>query len=304
MDDITVIYNISHEVPFGTLIALFTSLTGLNAGSYLASVVFIYIGKKEYLPLAKFSALAVIFLCILAPLLLLLDITQPWYFWHLFIYFSPSSPMAWGTLILTVYPFLASIYIWHLLHNDLGRAKMWGFIGLPIALGSHGFVGFVLSFSKGRILWSTSMTPLFFIVSAALSGLALVVIFDTVRYYLFLKSFPEAQNRERLIFHQLGKALYILIFADLTLILFYLLRLGFTPYLFNHILGLMNQGALSPSQFLLSLSLGLLVPLALLIIPWTARRPWGQMIASLLIVGGVFSMGHFVFFAGQGLSSI
>jgi len=304
MTDVFVTYNVYHVAPFGFLIVLFVSITGLNAGSYLASVIFTYSGKKEYLPLAKFSALAVIILWAVAPILLLLDIGHPLRFWHLFAYFAPRSPMAWGTVILTAYPFLASIYLWYLFRSDFKKAKLWGLIGLPIALGSHGFVGFVLSFSGARILWSTSITPLFFLVTAALSGLALVIIFDTIRYYLVLKRSPGDQMKERLIFHRLGEALYILIFADLALILYYLMKLGLTPHLFNHVLSLMTEGKISTTDLLLPLILGLIVPLALLITPKIARSPLGQFIASILIIFGIFSMGNLVISAGQSLPLI
>ena len=301
MHEIIVTYNVAHAAPFRFLIVLFISITGLNAGSYLASVIFTYIGKKEYLPLAKFSALTVIILWAVAPILLLFDINQPLRFWHLFVYFQPQSPMAWGAVILTAYPFLASIYTWYLFHDEPKKAEFWGFIGLPIALGSHGFVGFVLSSSTARILWSTSITPIFFLISAALSGLALVVILDTIRYYFILRRFPEEQARERLIFHYLGEALYILIFADLALILFYLMKLGLSPDLFDHVLNLMTEGKISSMDFLIPLVLGLITPLALLILPRTARSPLGQLIASSLIIFGIFSMGNLVITAGQGL---
>ncbi len=304
MDEFTLTYTVEHAAPFGFLIVLFISFTGMNAGSYLASVIFTHIGKKEYLPLAKFSALTVIILWAVAPVLLLLDVSQPLRFWHLFVYFQPQSPMAWGTIILTAYPFLASIYIWFLFHDEIEKAKFWGFIGLPIALGAHGFVGFVLSFSAARILWNTSITPIFFLISAALSGLALVVILDTIRYYFILRPSPEAQAKERLIFQHLGEGLYILIFADLALILFYLIRLGLSPRLFDHVLNLMMEGKISSMDFLIPLVLGLITPLALLILPRTARSPLGQMIASGLIIFGIFSMGNLVITAAQGLPSI
>ncbi len=299
MEDIIVTYNVAHSEPFGFLIVLFISATGLNAGSYLASFIFTYLGKKEYLPLAKFSALAVPILWVLAPILLLLDIGQPLRFWHLFAYFDPHSALAWGTLILTLYPFLACIYLYNLFQENMEKARFWGFIGLPIALGSHAFVGFVLSSAKARILWSFSLTPIFFLLTAALSGFALVVIFDTLRYYFFLKKIPAAQDRERLIFHQLGEALYLLIFADLGLIFFYLLKLGTTPELFNQILDLTAEGRIGPTDLLVPVGFGLIVPLALLLFPRTARTPWVQSIASLLIVLGTFSMGNLVLTAAQ-----
>ena len=192
--------------------------------------------------MAKFSGLVVLFLWVVAPILLLMDIGQPLRFWHLFVYFDPRSPMAWGTLILTAYPFLASVYVFHLFREEMESARFWGFVGLPVALGSHAFVGFVLSFAHARVLWSSSLIPIFFLLTAGLSGFALVVIFDAVRYSFFLNRTPGAQARETAIFHQLGTALYLLIFADLGLILFYLVKLGISPDLFGQVVDLMAGG--------------------------------------------------------------
>jgi Ni/Fe-hydrogenase subunit HybB-like protein len=304
MDNIILTYDVAHSEPFGILIVLFIALTGLNAGSYLASFIFTYFGRKEYLPLAKFSGLVVMSLWVVAPILLLLDIGQPLRFWHIFAYFDPRSPMAWGTLILTAYPFLASIYLFYLFREKLEKARFWGFIGLPVALGSHAFVGFVLSFAQARVLWSSSLTPIFFLLTAALSGFALVVIFDTFRYYFILKRNSGAQAQERLIFNQLGEALYLLIFADLGLILFFLVKLGISPDLFNQILDLISGGKIGPADLFVPVLLGLIAPLALLIIPRTARTPWVQSVASLLIVLGNFSMGSLILTAAQSLPLI
>jgi tetrathionate reductase subunit C len=301
MEDVIVTYSVAHQDPFGFLIVLFIAVTGLNAGSYLASFIFTYLGKKEYLPLAKFSGLVVLFLWVVAPFLLLLDIGQPLRFWHLFVYFDPRSPMSWGTLILTAYPFLASVYLYHLFREEMEKARFWGFIGLPVALGSHAFVGFVLSFAQARVLWSSSLTPIFFLLTAGLSGFALVVIFDTVRYYAILARNPGAQAKERLIFHQLGEALYLLIFADLGLILFYLIKLGISPDLFNQVLALISGGRFGLADFFIPVLLGLIAPLALLTTPRTARSPWVQSVASLLIIWGNFSMGNLLLSAAQRL---
>jgi molybdopterin-containing oxidoreductase family membrane subunit len=209
--------------------------------------------------------------------------------------------MAWGTLILTAYPFLGAVYIWHLFRGNMAKAKFWGMLGLPVALGSHGFVGFVLSFTSARILWATSITPFFFLVSAALSGLALVVILDMVRYYVALRRSPEAQARERLIFHHLGEGLYILIFADLALILFYLMKLALTPELFDHAFRLMSAGKIAAADFFIPVGLGLIAPLVLLVLPRTARSPFSQLIASALIIFGVFFMGNLILSAAQNI---
>jgi Ni/Fe-hydrogenase subunit HybB-like protein len=304
MTDIIVTYDVQHSVAFGFLIVLFISVTGLNAGSYLASVIFTYLNKKEYLPLAKFSALMVLFLWVVAPILLLMDIGQPLLFWHIFAYFDPGSPMAWGTVILTVYPVLASVYIYYLFRGEQEKAKRWGLIGLPVALGSHAFVGFVLIFAQAHVFWGSSLIPIFFLLTATLSGLAMVMIFDTIRYYLILERTPGAQAQERLIFHHVGEALYILIFADLGLILFYLMKLGISPDLFNKALSLVTTGNVSSLDLLLPIILGLLVPLGLLTIPKTARSPFAEALACSFILGGNFLMTSLIITAGQVLPLI
>ncbi len=301
MEEFAVTYSVPQTEPFGFLIVLFISITGLNSGSYLASFIFTCLGKKEYLPLAKFSGLAVILLWVAAPILLLLDIGQPLKFWHLFAYFEFRSPMSWGTIILTCYPVLAAIYLYYLFRGDLDQARIWGLIGLPVALGSHAFVGFVLSFARARVLWVSSLTPVFFLLTAALSGFALVLLFGTVRYYFFLERTPGNQIQEKIIFRQLGETLYLLIFAHLGLILCFLLRLGVSPDLFNQLLDLVAGGKVRMADLLLPLIFGLVTPLVLLLVPRVERSPWVGLFASLLIVWGNFAMGNLLLSAAQAL---
>jgi hypothetical protein len=92
-----------------------------------------------------------------------------------------------------------------------------------------------------------------------------------------------------------------LIFADLSLILFYLMKLGLTPELFDHVLKLMTEGKLSIADLFIPLVLGLMAPLALLVAPRTARNPVSQLIASVLIIFGVFFMGNLILSAAQAL---
>jgi molybdopterin-containing oxidoreductase family membrane subunit len=191
-----------------------------------------------------------------------------------------------------------------LFQGEQEKAKRWGLIGLPVALGSHAFVGFVLIFAQAHVFWGSSLIPIFFLLTATLSGLAMVMIFDTIRYYLILERTPGAQAQERLIFHHVGEALYILIFADLGLILFYLMKLGISPDLFNKALSLVTTGNVSSLDLLLPIILGLLVPLGLLTIPKTARSPFAEALACSFILGGNFLMTSLIITAGQVLPLI
>jgi hypothetical protein len=63
----------------------------------------------------------------------------------------------------------------------------------------------------------------------------------------------------------------------------------------------MTEGKLSVTDILIPVVLGLIAPLALLVVPRTARSPISQLIASALIIFGVFFMGNLILSAAQGL---
>jgi Ni/Fe-hydrogenase subunit HybB-like protein len=69
--------------------------------------------------------------------------------------------------------------------DDLGPAAMkadhkWIYalavIGIPAALGLHGYVGFVFGSLKSREWWSSDLMPPIFLFSAVISGTALVIV--------------------------------------------------------------------------------------------------------------------------------
>nr|NIO79830.1 oxidoreductase [Candidatus Aminicenantes bacterium]NIQ65783.1 oxidoreductase [Candidatus Aminicenantes bacterium]NIT21783.1 oxidoreductase [Candidatus Aminicenantes bacterium] len=108
--DVNVLYNVHHHMAIGIAIASYFFMVGLHAGCSILSVTCTLIGKAEYKPVAKIGAIGVIFLFSTAPILLIVDLEQPFRFFYLLVRFNITSPITWGTFFLTSYPIFTTIY--------------------------------------------------------------------------------------------------------------------------------------------------------------------------------------------------
>src|SRR3972149_382819 len=194
--DVNVVYNTPYEMSLGYLIATYFYLTGLSAGSFVVSVIATIGGKKEYKPIGRIGAVMAPILLILAPMTLIVDLEQPFRFWHLFLYLNLKSPITYGSFLLSAYPINGLIYAWYLFTGREKIAKILGIIGIPLALATHGYTGFILALGKGRALWSTALMPTLFIISTIVSGFALMILLAVIRNRYFFKGKPAEEKLE------------------------------------------------------------------------------------------------------------
>lgn len=294
------LYNTPHVLSLGMLIAIYFYLTGLSAGSFVISAISTIGGQTEYKPIGKIGAVLAPVLLILAPITLILDLEQPARFWHLFVYLNPKSPITYGSFLLTMYPINCLIYAWFLFQGNLKMARAFGVLGIPLAIATHGYTGFILALGKGRALWSTALMPTLFIVSAMVSGVALVIIVAAMKNQWFSKS-PEAKEKERRLILRLGKILGACIMADLFLVFNDILVLLTSTTEALHVAKLLLYGSFSFLFLGVEIFLGGVVPLVLIFWPRTGKFLRGLVPASVLVLVGVFVMRVVVVIAGQSI---
>ncbi len=298
--DFKIFYNIHYEMPLGLPIAFYFYLTGLSAGSFVISVISTIGGRQEYKPIGRIGAVLAPILLILAPITLIIDLEQPFRFWHLFLYLNIKSPITYGSFLLTAYPINGLIYAWYLFKGNARLAKILGLIGIPLAICTHGYTGFILALGKGRILWSTALMPTLFIVSAMVSGMALVILAAAIRYAYRYEHTPlEERERDRALILNLGKFMGAMIIADLFLVGNDILVLLTSTQEALHVAHLILFGKF---QFLFvgtEILLGGFLPMLLVFIPWTGRSLGGVVVASILVMVGVMAMRYVVVVGGQ-----
>ncbi len=292
--DTQVIYNIIHQEAFGLNIAIYFYLTGLSAGSFILSTLAFGFGMKQYKPLGKVGVVLATMLLIIAPFFLLIHIGMPYRAWNLFVYLNFASPITWGTFLLVLYPINCLIYGYFMFKGNMRLTRIFGFIGIPLAISVHGYTGFILAFGKARALWNTALMPILFLVSAIVSGIALMILVCIIKDRFFSK---EKKIDLTLIFN-LGKLLAWMIIFDLFLVGSDLIVLSISHSDAQAVAHLLLLGKFSPLFLIVENLLGKIVPFILLVVP-KFRRLTTIVVASILVVIGIFFMRYVVVVGGE-----
>ncbi len=293
------LYNIMHQEAFGIFIAVYFYLTGLSAGSFILSTLAYAFGMEQYKSLGKVGVILATVLLIIAPLFLLLHIGVPHRAWHLFLYLNFESPITWGSFLLILYPVNCIIYGYFMFKEKKKQTRLFGLIGIPLAVSVHGYTGFILAFGKARALWNTALMPILFLVSAIVSGIALMILVCIVKDRFFTKlkkiNYPLLEN--------LGKMLAWVIVFDLFLVGCDILILLISHSDAQDVAHLLLSGKFFPLFLIVENLLGKIVPFTLLIVP-RFRNLVTMIIASLLVIIGIFVMRYVVVVGGESIPLI
>jgi tetrathionate reductase subunit C len=297
--DIQVLQNIVHQEAFGIFIAVYFYLTGLSAGSFILSTLAYGFGMDQFKPLGRIGVVLATTLLIIAPLFLLLHIGVPHRAWHLFVYLNFESPITWGSFLLVLYPINCIIYGYFMFKDKMKLTRIFGLIGIPLAISVHGYTGFILAFGKARALWNTALMPLLFLVSAIVSGIALMILV----LYIKERFFSKGKKLDEGLLFNLGKMLAWMIVFDLFLVGSDLVVLSISHSDAQKAAHLLLGGSFSPLFLVGENLLGKIIPFFLLVIPKFRKIPW-ILLASLLVVIGIFFMRYIVVVGGEFLPLI
>ena len=199
------------EIHWSILIVVYPYVTGLVAGAFiLASLVKVF-KVKEVQPTYRLALLTALAFLLVAPLPLLLHLGKPLRFYEILLTPNPTSAMAmfgfvyaWylmGVLLLEIwfeyrrdlitlartarFPLNWVYRVLSLFSRDVSEAALAfdrkaiqfiTIIGIPSAFLLHGYVGFIFGSVKANPWWSSVLMPIVFLMSAIVSGIALVIL--------------------------------------------------------------------------------------------------------------------------------
>lgn len=282
------LYNVPHEASFGAMIALYIFFTGLSAGSFLLSTLSYGFGQIRYRALSRPAIVTATLMLLVAPVFLLIHVGKPLRSWHLFFFLNPRSPITWGSFLLTSYPLFCLIYMYCIFQEKEKAAKRWGLIGIPFAVSVHVYTGFILAFCPARPLWHSWIVPLLFLVSAVVSGAALMILVFAALGKWRAEDLSPGGTRGAMLL-SLGRILGWLLLFDLLLtgIHLWTARASGGPDAWG--VGTLLTGELAPCFVGMEVILGKIVPLFLLFHP-RFQREGPLLVASGLIVLGILFM--------------
>ena len=196
------------------LIVIYPFITGLVAGAFIVSSLYHVFGLQKLKPVSRFSLVMALSFLLIAPLPLMAHLGHPERALEMFYSPNLNSAMSGFGYIWTFYTLLVLVEIWLVFRPDIVKfankadglkktlytalalgvleidekadkldhklTKILAFIGIPSACLLHGYVGFIFGAIKANPWWSTPLMPVIFLLSAIVSGIALLIVMYVV----------------------------------------------------------------------------------------------------------------------------
>ena len=197
-------------IPWTVLIVVYPYITGLVAGAFTISSLFEVFGMQRFKPVARLAMLTSLCCMVVVPIPLLLHLGHPERAFNAMITPHLTSAFAIFGYAAAFYVLLLMLENWfvfrphivrqaqqtkgvlrlfyrvlslgsndlteHAMHYDHKWIATLSIIGIPGAMGLHGYVGFVFGSLKSREWWSSDLMPVIFLFSAIISGTALLIV--------------------------------------------------------------------------------------------------------------------------------
>ena len=270
----------SNGVSWGLYITCFMFFVGLSAGGLIvassAHVFGIESFKRVSMPAVITSTVCI--LC--AGAFILIDLGGIQRIWNMFIHLNFTSPLAWDMCVITTYLVINVLDIIWLRRGDERKVKMLSYVALPVAILVHSVTAWIFGLQIAKAWYSAIMAPIF-VASACDSGLALLLIcllaLDRAKLFKF----------DRDLMKSLAGLLAVFVAVDAFFIGCECLTMGYPGAGEAEALAIMTTGKTAPF-FWFEVIGGLAVPFLVLVFARNRENPACVVLASALIVLGVF----------------
>ncbi len=198
------------HVTWSLMIVMYPYITGFVAGSFIVTSLYHLFGRQEFKPVARLAMATSFAFLLVASLPLQLHLGQPQRGPMVIVTPNFTSAMAGFGILYSFYLMVLVLELWFVWRAEIiERAKrsrglarafyatlalgtydlspealeidhkaiqLLAGIGLPAACMLHGYVGFIFGAIKANPWWSTPLMPVIFLLSAAVSGIALLIL--------------------------------------------------------------------------------------------------------------------------------
>ncbi|SEO81325.1 prokaryotic molybdopterin-containing oxidoreductase family, membrane subunit [Halorientalis persicus] len=313
--------NLTSITPWGAWVAFYIYFVGLSAGAFLVSTLANVFGIERLHRVDRDALFAAIVSMVVALLFVWTDLGRMDRMWHPFAWRQVTSALSWEVHAYVAYIFVLMTELYFSMRYDLARVaergtglrarlaglltlgrrqltdesreadRTWlkraGIVGIPLAIFMvHGGTGVLFAVSKARPYWNSGLFPVIFIISAVLSGTALVMLLYVLRTRLF-----DGERVDRDILDRLATLLAAFVVVDvaLTAIEALIAIVSLHPHEVET-WRLILFGEMSWSFWWFMVGMGWVFPLVLVSKREWRRTPWLMAVAGLSVVIGIIAV--------------
>ena len=325
------------HVWWSLMIVMYPYITGFVAGAFIVTSLYHLFGRTEFKPVAQLAMATSFAFLLVAAMPLQLHLGHPER--GILIMITPhfTSAMAGFGILYSTYLVILLLEVWFVWrHEIIARARrsrglkrtlyailalgtydtgpealaidhkaivLLAGIGLPGACMLHGYVGFIFGAIKANPWWSTPLMPVIFLMSAAVSGIALLAIL----YQVVSKLRGHAPDQPCV--SALSRWLWFFLILTMTLELLEIVVMAYEKSESWLIISELLTTRLEFSYITMQMIVGGLIPLILLAVVVLMNRYLHERVrntlstlAALLCLLQVFSMRWNIVVGGQLLS--
>ena len=282
----------NETILWGVEVVTYESLATLAAGLAVVSLILSYFKNNDLQAVNKSWGIAWIFMTgilFAVPVILGLHLEQPFRSITIFFRGNPTSPMLYGVIILMAWLAISLYGIVAIKKDSLTKQKRktLSIIAASLGLLFVLYLGFLLSLMKGISAWYSSIKPIQYLVSTLGAGSAVFLIAISV-FRFFEESIIKIVRLWMII--GLGASLLIKSIAGLS-----------ASYYAENVPGIGELG-LSFSYYGIEWLIGLILPLAVLILVRSNLNNKLLSLIGLITVIGAFAEKYNIIIGGQLIS--
>lgn len=289
------VYGVSRQVPWGILISGYIFCVVTSTGLCLVSSIGHVFGYEPYMPIAKRAVFLSIIFMLGGFTIIFFDLENPF---RLAIYnlISPNftSNMWWMGTLYTLYLLALVVEYFFLLDQNHSMSRLSGLFGVVFGVAAHSNLGAIFGMLHGREFWYGPYMPIYFIVSAMMSGGAAIIFFTCLAWMINREILSRRMERAIKAVCQLTTMLIAVI---MFFTIWKIISGVVAPEKYVAIKAFVF-GSYAPGFWIFEVLLGMLLPFILLI------RSKGinynlMFIASAMMMAGIFVMRYNLVLAGQ-----
>ncbi len=176
-------FGVTREVPWGLLIAGYVFFVVTSTGLCIVSSIGHVFGFKNFTPIAKRAVFLSIVTIVAGFLVIAFEIENSWRMpVGNVIGANPTSNIWWMGTLYGAYLFFMMVEFVMLQKEQHRTATMFGLAGLLTGVVAHSNLGAVFGLLNGREFWHGPYMPIYFIISAAMSGCVAIIFFTYLAY--------------------------------------------------------------------------------------------------------------------------
>ena len=286
------IYPNDVSVLWSLMIVLYPYITGLVAGAFIVASLYHVFGDKDLKPVANLALVSAFCFILFCMTPLLFHLGKPFRCFNIMFTPNVQSAMSIFGYICFFYMAILIVEIWLVFRKDIVEQAQGGFlfkrwfytflalgikdisdeslsydkkvigflaaIGIPFACILHGYVGFLFGAVKSNPWWSTPLMPIIFLLSAIISGIAILVLL-----YICIMKVSKKEIDTRCI-QSICKYFWIFLIIDIALELLEVVNMAYEGEESWGIIYQLITGKLAFSYILVQGLIGSLIPLDLL----------------------------------------